>query len=150
MLSAFDRLAHWEQQQQYDGNTEEQHPDTPAAGGGLTQAQLAEARRRLTAMSSSGRRKAWAAHRVMFLPLELGWVLPLTALEWSQLQLLPHIVCRVDSMLAATSMHRQLAALLHGGGPRAATQVRGRRAEPARAPGAHAPLCSALLPACTP
>jgi hypothetical protein len=43
--------------------------------------------------------QAWAAHRVMFLPLELGWVLPVTAPEWSQLQLVPNIVYRIDSML---------------------------------------------------
>jgi hypothetical protein len=79
-------------------------------------------------MSSSARRKAGAAHRVMFLPLELGWVLPLTAPEWSQLQLVPNIVYRLDSMLAASSVHRQLQELMRGGGPKAATQVgdRGR------------------------
>lgn len=35
----------------------------------------------------------------MFLPLELGWVLPLTAPEWSQMQLVPNIVYRLDAVL---------------------------------------------------
>jgi hypothetical protein len=107
-----DRLANWEQQQQ-QGNY-----------NGLTQAQLDEAGQRLAAMSSSARRKAWAQHRVLFLPLELGWVLPLTAPEWSQLQLVPNIVYRIDSMLQASSVHKQLWELLRGGGPKAAAKVR--------------------------
>jgi hypothetical protein len=50
-------------------------------------------------------------------------LLPLTAPGWSQLQLVPSIVCRLDSMLAASSMHRQLQELMRGGEPKAATQV---------------------------
>lgn len=117
VLEKRDRLADWEHdQQQLD------------QFAGLTQEQLDEAGKRLAAMSSSARRKAWAQHRVMFLPLELGWVLPLTSPEWSQLQLVPNIVYRIDSMLQASSMHRQLWELLRGGGPKAATQVRGNMA----------------------
>jgi hypothetical protein len=108
-----DRLAHWEQQQQQQQDEFK----------GLTQAQLDEAGKRLAAMSSSARRKAWAQHRVMFLPLELGWVLPLTSPEWSQLQLVPNIMYRIDSMLQASCVHKQLWELLRGGGPKAATKV---------------------------
>lgn len=117
LQKSVNRLAEWEQQQQQDG-------DGGVFVGGLTQKQLDDAGKRLAAMSSSARRKAWAQHRVMFLPLELGWVLPLTAPEWSQLQLVPNIVYRIDSMLQASCMHKQLRELLRGGGPKAATQVR--------------------------
>eukprot|EP00775_Hariotina_reticulata_P010971 gene10971-11126_t len=52
----------------------------------------------------------------MFLPLELTWVLPMTSFAWSQLQLVPNIVYRIDSMLQAASLHQQLGELMHGGG----------------------------------
>lgn len=102
-----------QQQQQSDGPcfTTNELP-TPEA---LTaeSAQLAN-------MSRSGRRKVWAQHRVMFLPLELVWLLPITSSAWSQLQLIPNIIYRLDSMLQAVRMHDQLRELLHGGGVAAA------------------------------
>jgi hypothetical protein len=44
-----------------------------------------------------------------YLPLELCWLLPLTATEWSQLQLLPVFMHRINTMLRASRMQQHLA-----------------------------------------
>jgi hypothetical protein len=46
-----------------------------------------------------------------YLPLELCWLLPLTASQWSQLQLLPAFMHRINSLLRANKMQQQLASI---------------------------------------
>lgn len=111
-----DRLAQAEQQQQSDTPCFTTH-ELPAPDA------IAKESAQLANMSRSGRRKVWAQHRVMFLPLELAWLLPITSAAWSQLQLIPNIIYRLDSMLQAVSVHGQLRELLHGGGAAAAAKV---------------------------
>jgi hypothetical protein len=46
-----------------------------------------------------------------YLPLELCWLLPLTAAQWSQLQLLPVFMHRINSLIRASRMQQHLAQL---------------------------------------
>jgi hypothetical protein len=114
-----DRLARYEQHIQ-----QQQQPELAksAAGWSLLDA-ITQQSQQLATMSRSGRRKVWAQHRVMFLPLELVWLLPVKSAAWSQLQLIPNCIYRIDSMLQAVSMHQQLREMLHGGGRAAAAAV---------------------------
>jgi hypothetical protein len=45
------------------------------------------------------------------LPVELCWMLPLTASQWSQLQLLPVFMHRINSLIRANKMQQQLASI---------------------------------------
>jgi hypothetical protein len=55
----------------------------------------------------AGQQQQQQAH----LPLELCWLLPLTASQWSQLQLLPAFMHRINSLIRVSRMQQQLAGI---------------------------------------
>jgi hypothetical protein len=117
-----------QQQQQHHGQETLASTAVTAAAAAVPSPQLQQQSttqhsQQLSGLSRSSRRRVWAEHRVMFLPLELTWVLPMTSSAWSQLQLLPSIVYRIDSLLQAARLHQQLRELMHGGGQVQAAQL---------------------------
>ena len=115
---------HNQQQQQEDDDEEEEEvvvykPAGSAAaataggvangaGGSSNGTTAAGATANATAAAAAGGSKSFD---VMYLPMELAWVIPVDIISWRHLQVVPSMIYRVDSLLALQGMQKHLGKL---------------------------------------